>query len=47
MNLVMVLLRMQVSFEVYVDIQIPHMGNYKVGVWQRLMYIILLGDWKK
>ena len=47
MNLMMVLPWIQVSFEVYVGIQIPYMGKNRVGVWQRLMYMILVRDWKK
>ena len=43
----MVLPRMQVSFQVYVGIQIPYMGKSRVDVWQRLMYMILVRDWKK
>ena len=47
MNLMMVLPWIQVSFEVYVGIQIPYMGKNRVGVWPRLMYMILVRDWKK
>ena len=47
MDFVMVLSRMQVSFECYVGIRILYMGQNRIRVWQRLMDVILVGDWKK
>ena len=43
----MVLLWIYVSFECYIGIRISYIGENRVLVWQKLMYMILVRDYKK